>query len=64
MSPEAILRRPGLRPRLRAAGLALPLMAFVGVTFVAPLASMLAHSLVLPQSSVGGCRVTRSCARV
>ena len=43
-SPGAILRRPGLRPRLRAAGLALPLMAFVGVTFVAPLASMLAHS--------------------
>ena len=48
MSPGAILRRPGLRPRLRAAGLALPLMAFVGVTFVAPLASMLAHSFYDP----------------
>ena len=33
------------RARLRAAGLALPLVAFVGVTFVAPLASMLVRSV-------------------
>ena len=33
------------RARLRAAGLALPLVAFVGVAFVAPLASMLVRSV-------------------
>ena len=33
------------RPRLRAAGLALPLVAFIGVTFVAPLATMLLRSV-------------------
>ena len=33
------------RARLRAAGLALPLVAFVGVTFVAPLVSMLVRSV-------------------
>ena len=33
------------RSRLRAAGLALPLVAFVGVTFVAPLVSMLVRSV-------------------
>ena len=33
------------RPRLRAAGLALPLVAFVGVTFVAPLATMFSRSV-------------------
>ncbi|MDE0000336.1 MAG: ABC transporter permease [Rhodospirillaceae bacterium] len=36
------------RARLRAAGLALPLVAFVGVTFVAPLASMLVRSVYDP----------------
>ncbi len=34
-----------LRPRLRAAGLALPLLAFVAVTFAAPLATMLTRSV-------------------
>ena len=33
------------RPRLRAAGLALPLVAFIGVTFVAPLATMFGRSV-------------------
>ena len=33
------------RPRVRAAGLALPLVAFVGVTFVAPLATMFSRSV-------------------
>ena len=33
------------RARLRAAGLALPLVAFVGVTFAAPLVSMLVRSV-------------------
>ena len=33
------------RPALRAAGLVLPLVAFIGVTFVAPLATMLARSV-------------------
>ena len=48
LSPTAIWRGPGLRPGLRAAGLALPLLAFVGVTFVAPLASMLTRSVYDP----------------
>ncbi len=33
------------RPRLRAAWLVLPLLAFIGVTFVAPLATMLSRSV-------------------
>ena len=36
------------RPALRAAGLALPLVAFIGVTFVVPLATMLARSVYDP----------------
>ena len=48
MSPKTIRRGFGLRPRLRAVGLALPLLAFVGVTFVAPLLSMLARSVYDP----------------
>ena len=48
MSAGAIPRGPGLRPRLRAAGLALPLLAFVGVTFAAPLATMLSRSVYDP----------------
>ncbi len=39
-------RPPGeWRPRLRAAGLTLPLVAFVAVTFAAPLATMLSRSV-------------------
>ena len=40
--------RPDSRPRLRAAGLALPLVVFIGVTFVAPLATMLVRSVYDP----------------
>ena len=36
------------RPRLRAAGLVLPLAAFIGVTFVVPLATMLVRSVYDP----------------
>ena len=36
---------PLTRPRARAAGLAAPLVAFIGVTFVAPLATMLLRSV-------------------
>ena len=39
---------PDLRPRLRAAGLVLPLMAFIGFTFAAPLATMLVRSVYDP----------------
>ena len=39
---------PLTRPRLRAAGLALPLVAFIGVTFVVPLATMLLRSVYDP----------------
>ena len=35
-------------PRLRAAGLVLPLVAFIGVTFVAPVATMLVRSVYDP----------------
>ena len=41
-------RAPDIRPRLRAVGLTLPLVAFVGVTFVAPLTSMLIRSIYDP----------------
>ena len=37
-----------LRPRLRAAGLVLPLLVFIGVTFIAPLATMLVRSVYDP----------------
>ena len=37
-----------LRPRLRAAGLVLPLLAFIGLTFIAPLATMLVRSVYDP----------------
>ena len=36
---------PHLRTRLRAAGLVLPLLAFIGLTFLAPLATMLVRSV-------------------
>ena len=39
---------PLTRPRLRAAGLALPLVAFIGVTFVVPLGTMLLRSVYDP----------------
>ncbi len=38
-------RGPDWRPRLRAVGLTLPLVAFVGVTFVAPIATMFSRSV-------------------
>ena len=37
-----------LRPRLRATGLVLPLLAFIAITFVAPLATMLVQSVYDP----------------
>ena len=35
-------------PQLRAAGLVLPLVTFIGLTFVAPLATMLSRSIYDP----------------
>ena len=48
MASIPTVKNPNLRPRLRAAGLVLPLMAFVGFTFVAPLATMLVRSVYDP----------------
>ena len=48
MASIPTIKNPNLRPRLRAAGLVLPLMAFVGFTFVAPLATMLVRSVYDP----------------
>ena len=50
MSSVANKRPTRLRanPRLRAAALALPLIAFVGVTFIAPLVTMLVNSVYDP----------------
>ena len=48
MKSNWIIKYPNLRPRLRAAGLVLPLMAFVGFTFLAPLATMLVRSVYDP----------------
>ena len=48
-------RGPSRRARLRAAGLALPLVLFIGVTFVAPLATMLVRS-VYDQIGRASCR--------
>ena len=39
---------PLTRPRLRAAALVLPLVAFIAVTFVAPVATMLVRSVYDP----------------
>ncbi len=57
MKPKEYIKTLDLRPRLRAAGLVLPLLAFIGFTFVAPLATMLVRSVydpvvadVLPQT--------------
>ena len=43
-----LVHPPNLRPRLRAAGLVLPLLAFIGLTFLAPLATMLVRSVYDP----------------
>ena len=48
MDSNRHIKNPNLRPRLRAAGLVLPLVAFVGFTFVAPLATMLVRSVYDP----------------
>ena len=47
---RAIQRLAGAlrQPRLRAAGLVLPLVAFIAVTFVAPVATMLVRSVYDP----------------
>ena len=45
MSAGSMPRGPEWRPRLRAVGLTLPLVAFVGVTFVAPIATMFSRSV-------------------
>ena len=48
MSSDEHIRISTLRPRLRAAGLVLPLLVFIGVTFIAPLATMLVRSVYDP----------------
>ncbi len=48
MKPKIDIKTTVLRPRLRAAGLVLPLLAFIGVTFIAPLATMLSRSVYDP----------------
>ncbi len=48
MNSGAPIRTSSLRPRLRAAGLVLPLLAFIGLTFIAPLATMLVRSVYDP----------------
>ncbi|MDE3257101.1 MAG: ABC transporter permease [Gemmatimonadota bacterium] len=45
MGSNLNINNPNLRPKLRAAGLVLPLMAFVGFTFAAPLGTMLVRSV-------------------
>ena len=45
MNEEVDIRTANLRPCLRAAGLVLPLLAFIGLTFIAPLATMLVRSV-------------------
>ena len=48
MKPETDIKTNTLRPRLRATGLMLPLLAFIAITFVAPLATMLVQSVYDP----------------
>ena len=48
MKPETNIKTTVLRPRLRATGLMLPLLAFIAITFVAPLATMLVQSVYDP----------------
>ncbi len=45
MNSGGHIRTANLRPCLRAAGLVLPLLAFIGLTFIAPLATMLVRSV-------------------
>ena len=48
MTSNIAIKTPNLRPRLRAAGLVLPLLAFIGLSFIAPLATMLVRSVYDP----------------
>ena len=48
MKPRIHIKTSNLRPRLRAAGLVLPLLVFIGLTFIAPLATMLVRSVYDP----------------
>ena len=48
MNSGTPIRSSNLRPRLRAAGLVLPLLAFIGLTFIAPLGTMLVRSVYDP----------------
>ena len=48
MNSNLKIKTPNLRPRLRAAGLVLPLLAFIGLTFIAPLGTMLVRSVYDP----------------
>ena len=48
MKPKTDIKTTILRPRLRATGLMLPLLAFIAITFVAPLATMLVQSVYDP----------------
>ena len=48
MNSNTNIKTSILRPRLRATGLMLPLLAFIAVTFIAPLAMMLVHSVYDP----------------
>ena len=48
MNSGGHIKTSTLRPRLRAAGLVLPLLAFIGLTFLAPLATMLVRSVYDP----------------
>ena len=48
MKPKTDIKISVLRPRLRAAGLVLPLLAFIGITFIAPLGTMLIRSIYDP----------------
>ena len=48
MKPSTDIKTTILRPRLRATGLMLPLLAFIAITFVAPLATMLVQSVYDP----------------
>ena len=46
--PKTDIKISDIRARLRAVGLVLPLLAFIGITFVAPLATMLIRSIYDP----------------
>ena len=48
MQSNTDIKTNTLRPRLRATGLVLPLLAFIAITFVAPLATMLVQSVYDP----------------